>query len=114
MSPQKLEAESHPQMRKHRVSPLHLTWCLWADHALAQCSIPRPEQRKLLLVPPVCLRQAPPSLSQPSAVPAGSVWESGPFGSKMTKPAPLVLVLVPCPQQCHSELEQGVVFPDLL
>lgn len=30
------------------MNPLHLTWCLWADHDLAQCSTPRPEQSKLL------------------------------------------------------------------
>lgn len=91
--------------------PLHLTRCWWA-----QCSTPRPEQSKLPLIPLPVLSARPPSLPLPSPLQSQpvSVLELDLFGSQMTKPAPLVLVLVPCPQQCHSELEQGVVFPDLL
>lgn len=116
MSPQKLEAESHPQMRRHGVSPQHLTWCLWAHHALAQCSTPRLEQRKLL-IPPACLSQAslPPS-PQSSALPAGFSPRVGPVWQRNDQTCPAgagagaLSLAVPAP----SELEQGVVFPDLL
>lgn len=103
MSPQKLEAESHPQMRRHRVNPLHLTWCLWADHDLAQCSTPRPEQSKLL--PFISARPPVPSPLQSQLV---SVLELDPFGSEMTKPA--LLVLVPCPWQCPQSWNRGLYF----
>lgn len=103
MSTQKLEAESHPQMRRHGVSPQHLTWCLWAHHALAQCSTPRPEQRKNSFSFLLLVSARPPSLPLPSPLHSQlvSVRELDPFGSEMTKPAPLVLVLVPCPWQCR-------------
>lgn len=116
MSPQKLEAESHPQMRRHGVSPQHLTWCLWAHHALAQCSTPRPEQRKNSFSFLLLVSARPPSLPSPqsSALPAGFSPRVGPVWQRNDQTCPAgagaLSLAVPAP----SELEQGVVFPDLL
>lgn len=72
-------------------------------------------KKKLFLIPPACLSQAslPPS-PQSSALPAGFSLRVGPVWQRNDQTCPAgagaLSLAVPAP----SELEQGVVFPDLL